>query len=210
MITEVRPPLFLLGLALQIGVTTAAAQGIDPGPPGPFVIDVRGVSIGTPQAASFYPPLPDPILVPSRGFGAEVGAHVYVFRLGPGRLGFGASVLQARGTAEGVSVTARVLAPQVSINFGTSDGWSYISGGAGVAALRGRLHDAGGSGDASRTSGTLSAINVGGGARWFFTRHVAIGFDLRLHRIGAAAASASDPGTPATFLGSASVGFSVK
>jgi hypothetical protein len=194
--------------ACALTCAAPAAAQVAPQPPGPWVIDLRGATIGVPQAAAFYPPLTEETLVPARAFGIEAGAHVYFWTLGPGRLGAGASVIQARATADPVSMTARVLAPQVSINFGTSEGWSYISGGVGLASLTGRLHPPQEPG--SRDSGTLPAFNLGAGARWFFTRHVAIGFDLRMHRIGAASPPGGGVGTPAAFLGSAAVGFSLK
>jgi hypothetical protein len=39
-----------------------------------------------------------------------------------------------------------------------------------------------------RQSERLNALNVGGGARWFFLSHLAFGFDLRLHRIASGVA----------------------
>jgi hypothetical protein len=191
-------------------VTPVAAQGISPGPPGPFVVDIRGATIGLPQAAGFYPVLPQETAVPARGFGLETGAHVYFLQLGPGRLGAGASLLYLRGTADGVSMTARLVAPQVSINFGTSNGWSYISGGAGAGHLRGRLNGDDGGAGVSRSSGGRMTINVGGGARWFVSRHIGIGFDLRAHRIAGDAGSPGEIGTPAAFVASASVGLSLR
>ena len=198
----------LIGLGAGVSVT---AQGVTPRPPGPFVIDIRGASLGLPQDAGFYPVLPETTQVPARGFGADIGAHVYFAQVGPGRLGAGVSLFQVRGTAgEQVSITTRLLAPQVSINFGTSQGWSYLSGGVGAGWLRGRFDGGVPAIEDQRESGALMTFNVGGGARWFFTPHLAIGFDLRLHRLGAGAAGTDAPGTPAQFLGSASAGFSIK
>jgi hypothetical protein len=189
----------------------ATGQTLNPGPPGPYVIDLRGTTLGEPQAAAFYPVLPPAAEVPSRGFGIDAGAHVYPARLGPGRLGVGASVLHVRGSVtDTVSITTRVVAPQVSLNFGTSDGWSYIGGGIGVARVAGRLEASNGTPGATQTSGALLAINGGGGARWFFARHVAFGFDLRLHRLSPQEPHADSIGTPAIWLGSASVGLSFK
>ena len=198
--------LLLINLAFA---TAAAAQGIPPEPPGPFVVDLRGGTIGLPEFTGFYPPLPEETRVPARGFGLDAGAHVYFTKVGPGRLGAGASVMFVRGTAADVSATARLLTPQLSINFGTSDGWSYISGGAGLASVRGRFNDTLNGTDDSRESTQLLTFNLGGGARWFITNHLAIGFDVRMHRLGAWERD-GELVTPATFLGSASVGFSVK
>ena len=105
---------------------------------------------------------------------------------------------------DSTSLLARVVAGQVSFNFGTPLGWSYLSGGPGVAALRGRAPSV--AGVESRPSGALLAFNAGGGARWFITPHVAFSFDLRVHRLGGAEAGATGP----TTLGAASVGLSFK
>jgi hypothetical protein len=40
--------------------------------------------------------------------------------------------------------------------------------------------------DVRRETGRLMTVNAGGGARWFLTRHIAVGFDIRLHRVAAA------------------------
>ncbi|HVQ13030.1 MAG TPA: hypothetical protein VMS40_05545, partial [Vicinamibacterales bacterium] len=75
--------------------------------------------------------------------------------------------------ATDANATFQTVAPQLSLNFGTSDGWSYLSVGAGTARV-----------DAVE-SGSSSSINAGGGARWFMNRHVGVGFDIRMHRIAA-------------------------
>ena len=58
--------------------------------PGPWVLDVRGVTSPVPTDPDYYPPLAA-VLVPERGFGVDVGAHVYLFNLGPARNAFMAS-----------------------------------------------------------------------------------------------------------------------
>jgi hypothetical protein len=183
-----------LGLAVLLLGSRVGAQSLTPGPPGPhFVIDVRGVTSGIPHSIGLYPTIPDGGSVPARGFGYDVGGHVYLFNLGSARLGLGVNVIGLRGTATDATTTFNILAPQLSFNFGSSDGWSYLSFGAGTA----RVH--------AEETGTSSAINAGGGARWFIKRHLGIGFDLRLHRI---AADGDIMGESTAF--SASVGFSLK
>ena len=164
--------------------------------PGPWVLDVRGTTSPAPTDPDYYPPLAA-VLVPERGFGVDVGGHVYLFNLGPARVGFGASVMTIRSTAETAAVTdedgvttpgqrlaltMRTVAPQVSFNFGTRDGWSYLSAGIGTGSVN---TEATGGVEGIRKSGQLRAVNIGGGARWFFTSHIAFGFDLRLHQIAA-------------------------
>jgi outer membrane protein with beta-barrel domain len=185
--------------ASLIGVTPAAAQTTSP--PGPWALDVRGVTSPVPDDAAFYPTL-QAATVPTRGYGIDVGAHLYLFHFGPSRVGLGGSVLSIRSTTtststqtiDNVTVTTsgqrltlnmRILAPQISFNFGSRDGWSYLSLGAGAASIDTRTAEvlAG-----SRDSGWRRALNFGGGARWFFRPHLAFGFDLRIHRISSGAA----------------------
>ena len=187
---------FLLILGGVLSSTPAAGQAA-PSPPGPYVIDVRGVSSGLPQAAALLPALAADLSAPSRGTGFDVGGHVYLGRFRRARLGFGANFVSVRGKAvpqratsssatsstptalPAVRVTMRTIAPQVSMNFGTADGWSYLSGGAGITEVSARTLDLV---DASGDSGQLMTINAGAGARWFVKRRLAVGFDARLHR----------------------------
>jgi hypothetical protein len=182
-----------LGLAGVLLGPRVGAQGLTPGKPGPYVIDVRGVTSGIPASPGLYPDLGDQYVVPARGFGFDVGAHVYLFSLGPARLGIGANYIEVRGTATDADATLETIAPQLSFNFGTSDGWSYLSVGAGTARVN------------AVESASSSAINAGGGARWFLKRHLAVGFDVRFHMI----AADGDTMGKSTQV-SASVGFSLK
>lgn len=97
-----------------------------------------------------------------------------------------------RGTAEDVRVTMQIVAPQLSFNFGTANGWSYLGAGAGPARVKGDL------------TFTTTALNAGGGARWFMNDHAAIGFDIRVYRLSASGSFAR------TTLVAASVGLSLK
>ena len=182
-----------LGLAGVLLGSRVEAQSLTPGPPGPFVLDVRGVTSGIPASPGLYPDLGDNFVVPARGFGFDVGAHLYFFSLGAARLGIGANFIQVRGTATDANATFQTVAPQLSFNFGTSDGWSYLSVGAGTARVN------------AVASASSSSINAGGGARWFIKRHLAVGFDIRMHKI----AADGDTMGQSTQV-SASVGFSLK
>ena len=197
------------GAAPQAQGGRSAAPPLNP--PWPrLVVDVRGATSTIPDEAAFYPPLPPDALVPARGFGFDAGAHAYAGHLGPARLGFGASVLAVRATqGEQMTVNARVFSPQVSFNFGGAQGWSYISGGPGVAQVRGRLIDPNGGEAASRSSGSLLALHVGGGARWFVTPHMAVTFDVRFHRLGSGTGDDGITTGTATLI-AASVGVSLK
>jgi hypothetical protein len=175
----------------------AEAQGRDP--LGGFVGDLRVHTVSLPSSAGWTPPeLPTGTLVPSRGFGGEVGAHV-VF--GPGRhrrLGVGASGLFGQGRTTGLedapTVTTRLtlIAPHVSANFGHRLGWSYLSGGAGVAKVSSEA--AGGTAD---SGGFGTVFHYGGGARWFLNERLAVTFDLRFWALTPRAAVGERPRAPA-------------
>ena len=194
-------------LCAVLWCTPAAAQILGSGPPGPYVLDIRGATAGLPTASEFYPPLGTTVAVSSRGFGFEAGGHVYLAGLGIPRLGLGASFVQLRGTSEDASATLRLIAPQLSINFGTGNGWSYLSAGLGA----GRLESEVASTSAARAgTGTLRAINFGGGARWFLGNHLGVGFDVRFHRLAAGQIEGAVTQTPRQTAMTAAVGISLK
>src|SRR4051812_19442920 len=83
----------------------APPSQLTPGPPGPFVVDVRGLTLGVPQGSTSYPAVPAGTLIPKRGFGLDAGAHVYLFSLGPARLGVGARAVLIRATTTTPSLT---------------------------------------------------------------------------------------------------------
>jgi hypothetical protein len=155
---------------------SAAAQSVTPGPPGPFVFDIRGATSGVPNDAAFVPPSLGVAAVPTRGFGGGIGGHVYAFEVGPGRLGLGVDVMFTRGTTPDVTTTFSAIDPQLSLNFGTENGWSYLS--AGVGPARVEVQPVG-------LSETVRAINWGGGARWFLNPHFGVGFDVRVRTLAA-------------------------
>lgn len=187
----------LLALAGVLSSAPAAAQTSSP--PGPWVVDLRGATSGLPKDTAFFPGIPVDTLVPARGFGLDVGGHVYVLTLGPTRVGVGANYLRVRGTTEGVAVTFSTLAPQVSFNFGSRDGWSHLSAGLGRASVHPSVSLETPT-DAETVNG-LTSINVGGGARWFLSNRLGFAFDVRFHRLS---------GPQASTLVSASVGLSVR
>jgi hypothetical protein len=181
-------------------------------PPGPFALDVRLAmpSFNTGSA------LADPLgfrtdRLPGRGWGLLVGAHVYPLRGRRFSLGLGADLVRTSGSQapDPESATAatdptietrfNALVPQVSLNFGTSRGWSHIGGGYAF------MNRATGDVDADVPLGPrLRGIHYGGGARWFISPHVAFSFDLRFYRIPEQAAE------DATTAGAAAVPFQPK
>jgi hypothetical protein len=177
--------------------------------------------------------------VPTRGFGFDVGAHVYGPSLGPARLGFGLNFMRVRATAStlvapagteapttqtpGTVVVAppdietlfTTVAPQISFNFGTVDGWSYLSVGAGLASTEATAIPRAAAGEIdtgpeTRDSGSVMSINYGGGARWFLGDRLAVGFDIRFHRLSSGRDSSAGGVTPGGTLFSASIGISVR
>jgi hypothetical protein len=95
----------------------------------------------------------------------------------------------------------------VSFNFGSDQGWSYLSGGMGTGHVTTEVRRAT---TLIAESGTVRNLHVGGGARWFISDHAAISFDLRVHRLGRGDPRGSRDGTSPATLFSTSVGLSVK
>ena len=195
---------FLSVVALVLPLPAVAQVG-PPRPPGPYVIDLRGLTSGMPSSAGFYPLVTENVNVPARGFGGEGGAHIYLLNLGRSRLGLGASYTIVRAAADGVTSDVRLLAPQISFNFGSANGWSYLSAGLGMSRVRteiGTLTPA--------ESGSVRTINVGGGARWFLTSHLGVSFDVRFYRLGTGEPRGARAGTPPTTVVATALGLSIK
>ncbi len=193
-----------LSLTMGIFAPGASAQEADPEPIGRWAIDVRG-------ALPRYPEDPDTATalgvtvdnLPGRGLGLATAVNVYPARLGKHvSLGVGAEWLvfsrgrktldpTTEGGASSPTVTTRfsVLSPQVSLNFGGRDGWSYVSGGIGWASFTTERDDA----PVAEADGTTGSLNYGGGARWFAQEHLAFAFDLRFYRIDPQDATAGRP-----------------
>ena len=213
---RVGPALVLCSIiALHLAAAPAAAQ--DPGPIGPFVIDVRGslVNVGQDPDLAANRGL-GPGQLPAWGLGLDVGGHVYLFSLGVVTFGVGASALFTGPSrtpgmddldAGGPTVTTRFTAfsPQLSFNFGDGDGWSYLSGGVGTSRLTVSSEQL--TVPEQRRAGTL---NYGGGARWFVRPGVALSLDLRFYAISPLAQTATEPGSPRMTLLGLNMGVSFK
>jgi hypothetical protein len=145
--------------------------------------------------------------LPTLGLGVVAGAHLYPIRTKAITFGFGAEFLTSRarrtqeptaeGGAEGPTVRTELsgLSPQVSLNFGHRDGWSYISGGLGWMSLTSDVESTTTiSPDVASTRS--KTINYGGGARWFATKHIAVSLDLRFYAVSPRTATAADRGYP--------------
>lgn len=221
--------LIIAGVLLSTPVSAQTA----PDPPGPYVVDVRGATSGIPHSTGFLPTVPEDTRVPSRGFGFDVGAHIYARAVGPARVGLGFNIMRVRGTASTVPTVAAAsqtavtvaapdiesifttVAPQVSFNFGSVDGWSYLSAGVGLASIGTTSTPRAAANQVAtvpetRSSGGVMSINFGGGARWFLVRRMAVGFDVRFHRLSSGGNESTSSATPGATLFSATIGLSLR
>jgi hypothetical protein len=99
-------------------------------------------------------------------------------------------------------------APQLSFNFGSGHGWSYLSGGIGVAQWSLIPDDR--ADPLPSDSERLKTINYGGGARWFAKPHLAFSFDVRFYAINPGSPYLTNPGSPRTTLFIVGAGVSFK
>jgi hypothetical protein len=187
----------------------AAAQQKEP--IAPFVVDLRvayGRHKAEPSVASDLDV--EPGNLPSRTLGIVAGAHVYPLRSSKVTLGLGGNMVWLRGNksietenSDGTTTTTptvrryfRTISPEISINFGHRNGWSYISGGFfGQSKLYLDRADAPASGAPYR-----STVNYGGGARWFNLDHVAFSVDFRWYSVNEQPAAAGIVAQPRTTL----------
>lgn len=207
-----RIAIILIMLSL-LSATRAAAQ-VTPPPIGPVVVDLRGILPKFPDNTALAASRGiDPSTLPGRGFGIEAGAHVFPARIGIVTLGLGGQITLARAHAAGVAPSPAVtthlteLAGQLSLNFGSGDGWSYISGGLGGSRWS-MVPESGISQTADES--WVRTFNYGGGARWFAKPHLAFHLDVRVHAIDPGPAQALLPGSPRLNLLIAGAGISIK
>jgi len=204
-------------LAVVLRGRPASAQ--DPPPPLPrVVVDLHGLIPIFPNDAV---QLADSrglkvSELPGAGFGGRAGAHVYLLKITAMTIGVGGEVVLGRSSstpAEGttglVPVDERLLtgSGQVSVNFGSGHGWSYLSGGLGRSQWS--LHPAGAA-NTSSDAESLPTANYGGGARWFAKKHLAFSLDVRLYEIQPGSPAGTRPGSPRTRLFVIGAGISVK
>jgi len=166
-------------------------------PIGPFVADIRAIFARhkvEPQIADTLDVAPANL--PVRSLGLAGGAHFYPFRAGKVTFGVGGHVVIGRGSraldvldTDGVTITKgptvlrhfTTFAPELSLNVGHRNGWSYISGGMfGRSKLYLDLASA-----RVTDAPFRGTINYGGGARWFTRKHLAVSLDVRWYSIAA-------------------------
>lgn len=204
-------------LMLVTGAVPAFAQDRDPLPL--FAADLRGFYSGLGQDPVTAADLGvEPDQLPARGWGGVAGAHVYPLRGQSIALGVGGEIMMARGRAQqvnpasgegvGIIVSQRLLgwSPQVSINFGHREGWSYLSAGMGPLSFESYLGDE----LPSEAPPKKRTINMGGGARWFVTSRVAFTLDVRWYLTRPEVPVGPFPGRQRTRLLMLSAGVGIK
>ena len=191
----------LLLVALLIP-TVSAAQ--DQRPIRGYVIDVRGAVINLGQDAEVASQRGlGPAQLPPWGWsGIDVGGHVYLLRWRAVTFGLGASVqLTSASRSPGkddpdpagptVKSSFVAISPQLSLNFGHRDGWSYLSGGLGTSRLTVYAEP-----NTQGKQRRAETINYGGGARWFLNPHLAFSLDMRIFAISPLTQNGNQPGSP--------------
>jgi hypothetical protein len=182
-------PSFSAILIVLLCASVARAQD-DKRPIGPFAFDLRGFYSGLGQDPVTAAALGvEATTFPTRAPGGVAGLHAYIIRRSSFAFGVGAEGILARGRSQqkdaatgkpvGLAITQRFrgLAPQISLNFGHRQGWSYLSAGMGPLAFS-TYQGPNAPGDPPPVKST---INMGAGARWFNTQHLAFAFDLRFY-----------------------------
>jgi hypothetical protein len=188
------------------GARGACAQ--EPPPPIPrYVIDLHAtVPMFPNDLQQLADSRSDPHLtlteLPGWGIGAQAGAHLYLFTWKALTVGVGGEVMVARATSTPGSSSSTLrpvgerlvsASPQLSFNFGTGHGWSYLS--AGLGRSQWLLHptsESPGPADAE----VLPTFNYGGGARWFIKQHLAFSFDVRVYEVQPGSPFGTNPGSP--------------
>jgi hypothetical protein len=213
-----------LVLFLLAAIASSPARAIAQDPPpriGPFVIDLHATVPrfpDTPQLAQSR----DLVLgeLPGAGLGLHAGAHVYLLTWKALTVGLGAELalgrahraarpLSIEAVGRAVTETFTHVAPELSFNFGTGDGWSYVSGGIGPG-IWSVVPD--GATKSPPDVERLQTINYGGGARWFLTHRLAFSLDVRFYAINPSTSvqSIGLPTSPRTTLLIIGAGVSVK
>ena len=193
-----------------------------------FTVDVHAGTVGLPQAEGWVPVVSADTGLPGRAWGGIVAGTVYPFRLGLVTFGVGASLTTARGKSESLTivtgsgstevttVTPSVrtgitnLAPQLSINFGHKLGWSYMSAGLGRSKVTSSVDAAGATPGIVVPDSWNSALNFGGGARWFMKKHLGAGFDVRFVKLASRSETATLPAAKRTQMWTISAGISIQ
>jgi hypothetical protein len=194
---------------------SAAAQ--DPPPPIPFfVVDVHGTTLGFPDDAQLAASRGlAPAELPGRGFGGDLAVHVFPFRYRAVTFGLGGRLMSTRAhqnqnpetLLRPVTERFTYLGPQLSFNFGTGSGWSYLSGGLAASTWSVAVD---GQPPSPADEERLKTLDYGGGARWFAKPHLAFSFDVRFYAVSPRSSVKGLPAGPRTTLFVIGAGVSFK
>jgi hypothetical protein len=158
--------------------------------------------------------------LPTRGMGLVGGAHFYALHTRKITVGIGGELLLSRGSRRPPAATDATdttttlpatrthfsaISPQLSLNFGARNGWSYISGGLGWATFYVDREDQ----PLTESHPRTKSLNYGGGARWFIKKHLALSVDLRFYALSPREPTETAPAMPRTksMVFSAGLGF---
>ena len=217
-----RMRLFVAIAAAALVLAAAPARAQEPPPRiGPFVIDLHAT---VPRFPKDDPQLAESrgmqlAELPGTGLGIQAGAHLYLLRVKAITFGIGAEFAASRARqtpdASASSLALRpaeerfsTFSPQLSFNFGSGNGWSYLSGGLGLSNWA--VVPEGQEGFPA-DSERLKTLNYGGGARWFAKSHLAFSLDVRIYVLSPGTPFlANAPGSPRTNLLVIGAGISLK
>jgi hypothetical protein len=215
-----------MGLCLLLAAPSAHAQTRERLPW--FAVDLHAGPVGLPGAEGWVPVVPDDTDIPGRAWGPSAAFTVYPIRLGILTVGVGAGFSTGKGkgesftiiTGSGETAQSRVtpivrtqvinLTPQLSMNFGHKLGWSYLSAGLGRSKVDSSADAVGTTPQRIVPSAWNSALNFGGGARWFMKPRLGASFDVRFVKLGSRAASGEIPAARRAQMITFSAGISVQ
>jgi outer membrane protein with beta-barrel domain len=206
-------------MALMLLAFAAPAFAQEPPPRiGPFVVDLHATFPRFPEDQQLASSRAMQLFeLPGVGLGVQIAAHIYVFKWKAVTVGLGGEFASARASqtplASGTTglraatETFQTISPQLSLNFGTGHGWSYISGGIGQSTWSIVPE---GQEPFPSDSDRMRTVNYGGGARWFAKEHLAFSFDVRFYQIDPGTPYFGNPGSPRSVLVIIGAGVSVK
>jgi hypothetical protein len=205
----------IAAVCVLIVFAAGRADAQEPPPIPRFVVDLHGTATAFPADPNLALSRGlDQLELPGLGLGGDIAAHVYPFKYRAITFGLGGRITASRAhrspQQSGLRpVTERFtyLGPQLSFNFGTGAGWSYISGG--IAASTWSVVPDGATAKPSDRE-RLRTIDYGGGARWFAKPHVAFSFDVRFYAVNPTSPTVSLPGGPRKTLRVIGAGISIK
>jgi len=198
--------------ALLVCLASAAPAAAQQDQPiGRFVADFRGVYSRSKVEPSIASDLGvESNNLPARSWGAAAGAHIYFWHTKHVTFGVGGETVWTHGSRTSETTNAggtttpgptvrrhfMTVVPELSLNFGHRNGWSYISGGMfGTSTLYVDRADA-----PAMNVPRRSTLSYGGGARWFTNKRIAFAVDFHWYSVAEMPATATAVFEPRTTL----------